>query len=71
MIKGLISKRVHLPVGNQLDVTSALRQLGVEEKAVKLKLAWVIDVHLTVRANLPLEIRQAIFKWMDQRSSGI
>jgi len=24
-------------------------------------------VHLTVRANLPLEIRQTIFKWMDQR----
>jgi len=39
MIKGLISKRVHLLVGNQLDVTSALRQLGVEEKVVKLKQA--------------------------------
>ncbi len=67
MSKGLMTKRIDILVGNPLNLKSAFKQLGIEKKVVRLKQAFIIDIHLGVRANLPLDTREAIFTLMDQR----
>lgn len=67
MAKGLLAKRVPQVAGSALELGAAFKDLGIEQRVVMLKETLLLDVHLVIRASLPLETKESIFALLDQR----
>jgi hypothetical protein len=65
--KGLIANRFDIMTGNKKMSQRAFSRLGVSHSVINIGHAFTLKAHVLVRASLPVQTKQSIFKILDQR----